>query len=185
MAEKTKISELKNKAIFLDRDGTINKDSGYVSEVKDFKFLLGALEALKILSKSDYKIIIITSQSGIGRGYYTHGDFFKVTDYMLNEFKKEKIRIDAIYFCHHAPEQECKCRKPETGLIKQAEKRFNINLKKSYVIGDKTSDIKLGKNAGCKTILLQTGKAGKDKKFIVKPDFVAKNLLDAVKNIRF
>lgn len=171
------------KAIFFDRDGTINEDKGYVGKVKDFKFLPKALDALKLLSKTKYKVIIITSQGGIGRGYYSHEDFMKINRYMLNEFKKEKIRIDAIYFCHHAPEERCNCRKPATGLIEQAKKRFNIDLKKSFVIGDKTSDIMLGKNVGCKTILVLTGKAGKDNKYSIKPDFVAKNLLEAVKII--
>jgi len=179
--------EQKNKAVFLDRGGVINEDKSndYIHKIKDFKFISRVLEALKILSKTDYKIIIVTNQSGIGRGYYKHEDFFKVTDYMLNEFKKEKIRIDAIYFCYHSPEQACKCRKPETLLLEKAKKRFNINCKKSFVIGDKTSDIMFGKKAGCKTILVQTGKAGKDGKYNVKPDYIAKNLLDAVKNIIF
>ncbi|MBU2496964.1 MAG: D-glycero-beta-D-manno-heptose 1,7-bisphosphate 7-phosphatase [Nanoarchaeota archaeon] len=180
MPGKTQVKE--NKAVFLDRDGVINEDKNndYIHKIKDFKFISRVLEALKILSKSKYKIIIITNQSGIGRGYYKHEDFFKVTNYMLKEFKKEKIRIDAIYFCHHSPEQACKCRKPETLLLEQAKKRFNINLKKSYVIGDKTSDIMLGKKAGCKTILLQTGKTGKDNKYNVKADYTCKDLLDSL-----
>ena len=172
---------MRTKAVFLDRDGTINEDKGYVGKVKDFKFLPRVLEALKKLSKSKYRIIIITSQSGIGRGYYTHKDFMKITKYMLDKFKKEKIRIDAIYFCHHAPEEKCNCRKPKTGLIEQAEKRFDINLKQSFVIGDKTSDIMLGKNAGCRTILLLTGKAGRDNQYKAKPDYICKDLLEAVK----
>lgn len=171
------------RAIFLDRDGTINEDLGYVYKEKDFKFIQGSLKALKKLSKTNFKVIIITSQSGIGRGYYSYKDFLKLTNHMLDEFKKEKVRVDAVYFCHHAPEDMCECRKPKTKMIEEAAKRFNIDLEESFVIGDKTSDILMGQRAGCKTILVLTGNAGKDGKFEVKPDFVVKNLLEAVEII--
>jgi len=173
----------KNGAIFLDRDGTINVDKSYVYRLEDFEFISGSLNALQLLSKTQYKLIIVTNQSGIGLGLYTQADYNKVTNYMLAEFKKHKIRVDKIYFCSHSPEKRCNCRKPQQQMIKNAQNEFNIDLKNSFVIGDKTSDIEFGKRAGCKTILLETGLAGKDGRFRVKPDFVCKNLLEAAKLI--
>ncbi len=170
-----------NGAVFLDRDGTINIDGGYLYRIKDFQFIPGAIEALKELSKADYKMIIITSQSGIGRGYYTDRDFQKLNGHMLKEMGKEGIRIDGVYYCPHAPEKNCICRKPETGMIKKASSEFEIDLKKSFVVGDKTTDIKMGENAGCRTVLVKTGLAGRDGRFEIKPDYTADDLHGAVK----
>jgi len=169
-----------NKAVFLDRDGVINVDKEYVHKIEDFDFIPRAIDALKILSKTNFKIIIVTDQSGIGRGYYTVKDYNAVTEYMLSEFNKNNIRIDEIYYCPHHPEENCECRKPNKKLILNAEKSFNLDLEKSYIIGDKTKDIMLGKNAGCKTIAVKTGKGGNDGEFDVKPDFIADDLSDAV-----
>ena len=169
-----------NKAAFLDRDGIINVDYGYVHEIEKFEFIPGVLDALKELTKSDFKIIIITDQSGIGRGYYTEEDYQTLTKYMLKEFEKNKIRIDKVYHCPHSPESKCSCRKPEIGMLEKAKKDFEIDFKKSYFIGDKTSDIQCGKNTGCKTILVKTGKAGNDMAYDVKPDFIAEDLKGAV-----
>jgi len=173
----------KDKAVFLDRDGTINIDDGYVYKTEDFKFIPDSLKALKLLSKTDYKLIIVTSQSGIGRKYYTIEDFNNLTKYMLDIFKKEGIRMEEVYFCPHSPEEGCECRKPNPGMINQALKKYDIDLKNSYVIGDKTSDIQLGANVGCKTILVKTGKAGEDKRYSAPPTHVVKDLLGAAKII--
>lgn len=178
---KERIGKRKNKAVMLDRDGVINVDCGYVHEIKNFEFIPEVLDALQELAKTEFKIIIITGQSGIGRGYYTEEDYQKLTKHMLKEFEKNSIRIDGIYYCPHSPGYGCSCRKPETGMVEKAKKDFNIDLKKSYFIGDKTSDIKCGKNAGCRTILVRTGKAGKDKRYDVRPDFVADDLYRAIK----
>ncbi len=172
-----------NRAVFLDRDGVINVDTGYVYRVKDFKFIPGVFTALRKLSASKFKCIIVTDQSGIGRGYYKKEDAEKVHKHMVKELSKRNIRIDKIYYCPHAPEEGCNCRKPKTALVQRAKKDFNINLSKSYFVGDKTKDIQTGKNAGCKTILVMTGKAGSDKEFDVQPDFQAKDLNEAVNYI--
>jgi D,D-heptose 1,7-bisphosphate phosphatase len=169
-----------NRAVFLDRDGTINVDTGYTYQIEGFKFIKGVFAALRKLSKTDFKSIVITDQSGIGRGYYAKEDTEKIHGYMLRELSKRGIRIDKIYYCPHAPEKGCHCRKPGTLLIRRAAKEFDLNLPKCYFVGDKTKDIQAGKNAGCKTILVMTGKAGKDHEFAVKPDFKAHNLLEAV-----
>jgi len=169
-----------NRAVFIDRDGTINIDYGYVHEIEKFEFIPRVLDALKKLTKTDFKIIIITNQSGIGRDYYKKEDYHKLTEHMLNEFKKNNIKIDAIYHCPHNPDDNCNCRKPNIEMIEKAKKDFNIDTKKSFFIGDRTKDIQCGKNAGCKTILVKTGDAGKEKKYDATPDFIADDLYNAV-----
>lgn len=171
------------RAVFLDRDGVINEDDGdYVYNIKDFKFIPRAFDSLKLLTKSKYKTIIVTNQGGIAKGVYSEKDMQKVHDFMFKEFKKHKIVVDELFYCPHYNEN-CDCRKPGIGMFKQAEKKFKINLSKSWMVGDKTSDIKAGKDAGCRTILVMTGHAGKDKRYDVKPDFITKNLYDAVTKV--
>lgn len=171
-----------NKAVFLDRDGTIIKDSGYTYKIEDLKFLRGSINALRILK--GFKLIIVTNQSGIGRGYYTTEDFIKLNNYMVNELDKKGISIEETYFCPHKPEDMCDCRKPNITFIKDAEKRYDIDLSKSYVIGDHPGDIEMGRNAGCKTVFVLTGHGKKHKDCLaIKPDSIAKNLLEAAKNI--
>ena len=166
------------KAIFLDRDGTIIKDAGYVHKIDDFELLPNAIKGLKLFK--NYKLFIITNQSGIGRGVYKTKDFLKFNNYLLKEFKKHNIKIKKIYYCPHKPDDDCECRKPKTKFLKDAEKEFNINLRESYVIGDMKSDFELGKNAGCKTIHVLTGHGIKHKNE-VKPNYFARDLLDAAK----
>ena len=169
-----------NRAIFLDRDGVINIDHGYVYEIKDFEFIPEALEALKTLSKSKYKLFVVTSQSGIGRKYFGIEDYEILTTHMLDIFKKKDIRIDRIYTCTHHPDDNCECRKPKIKFLLDAKREFNIDLTESFFIGDLEKDIKTGKKAGCKTILVLSGQTKNDKDFKVKPDFIAKDLYNAV-----
>ncbi len=142
------------KAIFLDRDGVINEDFGYVHKVEDFCFLPGVFEALRHFKALGYKLILITNQSGIGRGYYSEEDFQKLTDWMQERLAKEGVRLDAIYYCPHHPQQGCDCRKPEPGMITQAAKEHGIDLTNSWMIGDKPSDIEAAKRAGVGHIIL-------------------------------
>ncbi|MBI2151944.1 HAD family hydrolase, partial [Candidatus Woesearchaeota archaeon] len=160
-------------AIFLDRDGVLVEDIGFHYKIEDFKLTPNAVEGLKLLK--NYKLIIITNQSGIGRGYYTMKDFKIFNDYLIDELKKHSIKIEKTYVCPHKPEDNCECRKPKTKLIKDAEKDFNIDLKNSYMIGDKNIDVEMGHNAGCKSILVLTGNGMKEKGHS-KADYVAKDL---------
>jgi D-glycero-D-manno-heptose 1,7-bisphosphate phosphatase len=164
-----------NKAVFLDRDGTINVDKQYVHRIEDLEFIPGVLDALARLAKTDYRIIIITSQSGIGRGYYTQHDYEIFTKNMLNKIKRNGGRIDAVYFCPHGPDAGCECRKPKPKMILDAARDFDIDLSNSYMIGDKEADTRMGDLAGCKTISVMTGKGEKS-----EADYAAENLVDAI-----
>ncbi len=167
------------RAVFLDRDGTINVDHGYVYRISDFEFTKGAIEGLKEMQDAGLTLFIITDQSGIGRGYYTHEDFRKITSHLVAELEKNGIRIKKTYYCPHSPEDNCECRKPNTKMLLDAKNEYGIELEKSYVIGDKESDILAGKRAGCKTILVLTGQTRDPDECRTKPDFVAKDLIEA------
>ena len=167
-----------NKAIFIDRDGVIVEDAGFVHRIEDFKLIPNAIEGLRLLK--DYKLFIVTNQSGIGRGYFKLEDFFDYNNRVLKELKNHDIKIQKTYYCPHKPEDNCECRKPKTKFLKDAEKEFSIDLKKSFIIGDRKSDFEMGKNAGCKTIHVLTG-YGVNAKNEVKPDYFASDLLDAAK----
>jgi len=175
------------KAIYLDRDGTLNDDLyGYVHKVKDFKLLFGVVEGLRSLSK-EFIFVVVTNQSGIGRKIYTEGDMEKFNEKLIEELKKENIEIKKIYFCRHTPEDNCNCRKPSIKYIKQAEKEFDIDLKNSWVIGDHPSDIEMGIKSGCRNVYMLTGHGKKHLEDLEKkdfnPNFVAENFLQAAKFI--
>lgn len=143
------------KALFLDRDGVINVDKAYVSKIEDFEFCEGVFEALRHFQSLGYLLIIVTNQSGIGRGYYTQKDFDTLTAWTLQELLHVNIRIDAVYHCPHAPEANCACRKPKSGMFKEAIEAFDIDVTQSWMIGDKESDIEAALGAGVtQTILL-------------------------------
>lgn len=143
-----------NKVIFLDRDGTINKDDGYISSPDDFHFLPNAIEALKLMKQTGFLLIIITNQSGIGRNYYTEEDYHKVTDKMITTLKANNLVIDDCFYCPHSPESNCDCRKPGTGMIEQAIEKWNVDISKSFFIGDKLTDIQAGNACNLETILI-------------------------------
>jgi len=147
------------KAVFLDRDGVINIDKAYVSKIEDFEFCEGVFETLGHFQKLGYLLILVTNQSGIGRGYYSEEDFQKLTSWMRQELLHVKITIDAVYHCPHAPETNCACRKPKSGMFEEAIKAFDIDVTHSWMIGDKPSDIEAALGAGItNTILLGKNK---------------------------
>lgn len=172
----------KNRAIILDRDGTILIDLGYVHKIEDFKLYPNTTEALKLLK--DFKFFIITNQSGIGRGIFSEEDFYKFNDHLVNELKKEGLKIEKTYFCKHTPEENCDCRKPSIKFIKEIEKNYKVDLENSYVIGDHPIDIEMGNNAGCKTVYVLTDHGEKHITYLdikSRPTIIRKNLLDAAK----
>lgn len=136
-----------HKAIFLDRDGVINVEKNYLYKIEDFEFIDGVFETLKYLQELGYKLFIITNQSGVGRGYYSLEDFSLLTIWMKKEFSKNGIEISQVELCPHAPDENCECRKPKTGMIDNILKNFDIDLENSWLIGDKSSDISCANNA--------------------------------------
>lgn len=139
-----------NKALFLDRDGVINIEKDYLYKIEDFEFIDGIFEVCKYYQDLDYKVFIVTNQSGIARSFYTEKDFLTLTTWMINEFAKQGINISKVYFCPHHPDitGKCECRKPKPGMLLDAAKEFDIDLKNSTIIGDKERDIEAGLNAG-------------------------------------
>ncbi|MFH1133484.1 MAG: HAD family hydrolase [Nanoarchaeota archaeon] len=169
------------KAIFLDRDGTINKDKGYVHKAEDFELLPQAAQGLKTMAKLGFRLVIITSQSGIGRGFYTEKDMHRTHDHL--KALLGGIKIDAIYFCPHHGEhgigrykKDCDCRKPKPGMLLDAQRDLDLDLSKSFMVGDHVRDMEMGKAAGCKTIRIGERCA--------HADFAARDLLEAARIIK-
>jgi len=177
----------KQRAIFLDRDGVINIEVNYLSDPKDFVFIDGTIEALKILKEKGYLLIVITNQSGIARGYYDQERLAKIHSKMTDILKDHEMVLDDIFFCPHHPKFTglCDCRKPNPGMILKAADKYRINLEESYMVGDTLKDIKAGRNAGCQTALVLTGHGAQEKKKIkeIKPHFIYPNLFEFAKNI--
>jgi len=152
-------------AVFLDRDGVINKERDYVHTIDEFHFIDGVFDACREMSRAGYRLIIITNQAGIARGYYTEEDFHHLTKWMLNEFQKHGIQVDGVYHCPRHPvhgvgdyRRDCDCRKPAPGMILRAAKEHSLDLRHSILVGDKTTDIEAGRAAGVGCcILLLTG----------------------------
>ena len=169
-----------NKAVFLDRDGTLIEEKNYLSNKKDIKFLDGIFEGLKKLQK-DYLLIIITNQSGVARGYFDEEKVIEINSEIKKQLLDHGVVITDIFYCPHHKDGiidkysiECNCRKPKTGLIDIAVEKYNIDLSKSYVIGDKDSDILLAKNTGCKSILVKNKNYTNE----IKPNYVINNICD-------
>ena len=139
-----------NKAVFLDRDGTLIVDKAYMHRLEDFELINGVVPALRKFKEMGYLLIIITNQSGIGRGYYTIEEANRFSDYVLQQLADSQCPIDAVYMCPHAPEEHCQCRKPSPYLIQKAISEWNISAAESYMFGDKDIDVECGNNAGVK-----------------------------------
>ncbi len=141
-------------AILLDRDGTINVDYGYMHDPARLEFIPGVVDSLKRLSEMGYTLIIITNQSGIGRGYFTEEQYLEFNDALVATLKGEGIEIAATFMCPHAPGEECKCRKPYPFMVLEAIEQFGIDAERSYMFGDKESDVQCGEAAGVKSRLI-------------------------------
>ena len=180
------------KIIFLDRDGVINEYPGdyqYVTTWKDFHFLPKVTTSLKRLSDNGYKIFIVSNQAGVSKGIFSQEALDNITQNMLKEIKDSGVKIEAVYYCIHRDEDNCSCRKPRTGLIDMAfnslKKTNKENFENCFFIGDTMRDIQTGKAAGCKAILVYSGKEKPQNKdnWTIQPDFTAKDLSEAVELI--
>lgn len=173
-------------AVFLDRDGTLIVEVNYLSTPDKVELCPGADKAIKELNELKLPAILVTNQSGIGRGLFnvkTLEAIHKKLKYLLNAGAKAKL--DAVYYCPHTPEDGCTCRKPELGMVETAKKQLNIDPGLSYFVGDKECDIVFGKNAGGKAVLVLTGYGKETKSGLkVKPDFIAKDICEAVNWIK-
>jgi D-glycero-D-manno-heptose 1,7-bisphosphate phosphatase len=177
------------KFIFLDRDGVINKDPGgwtehgYVTRWEDFHFIAGATDALKMLSKAGFRVIIISNQAGVGKGYFSQASLDEVTRKMIQTVSRNGGNVEDVFYCTHRSDEDCPCRKPKSGLLEQASKKYNIDVRDTYFVGDSKADIEAGMMIGAKTVLVFSGKTSfaDMKSWDVRPDHTFDNLLDAVK----
>ncbi|MEZ4526924.1 MAG: D-glycero-beta-D-manno-heptose 1,7-bisphosphate 7-phosphatase [Desulfobacterales bacterium] len=177
------------KTVFLDRDGVINKDSpDYIKNWGEFEFLPGSVEAIRRLTEKGFDIILITNQSGIGRGIIAPNDLEHMHLMMQEKIREAGGKIQDIFFCPHRPDENCECRKPRPGLIWHAQKKYGIDLASAWMIGDSAKDMECAVNAGCgRHILVQTGNGTEAEKALaekgIRPTYVEKNLLTAAERI--
>ena len=169
-------------AIFLDKDGTLIMDKNYSYKIEDIEFIPRVFQGLKQLEKN-YNLFIITNQSGIAKGYFTKKDTEKQLDFIVKSLNKKGIKIRKYSYCPHSNKENCECRKPKTKMLDDLIKKYKINTKKSFVIGDKLTDIETGKKLNIKTVLVMTGKTKKPINQKISPNFIAKDLYEASKII--
>jgi D-glycero-D-manno-heptose 1,7-bisphosphate phosphatase len=178
--------EIMKRAVFLDRDGTINVEKEYLYRSADFEFIPGAPEAIKILNRAGIMVVVVTNQSGVARGYYTEEDVEILHRHIAGQLESCGAYVDAWLFCPHHPAGRgsyalpCNCRKPLPGMLTEASRRYGINLEDSTMIGDKRADIEAGEAAGCRTILVRTGYGTAEEPYITPQTTVCDDLLSAV-----
>ena len=171
------------KAIFLDRDGTINVDVDYLHQIDQLEFIDGTIEALALLKMQGYRLIVISNQSGIGRGYFGVQEVEQLHAYMNHVLQEHHAEVDAFYYCPHIEQDMCSCRKPRTGLIDRAVEEWNIDLSRSYMVGDREADVMTAVNAGCRYGLLLSGHRVSGILQERYKDHLYKNLWDFVQHI--
>ncbi len=173
-------------AIFIDRDGVINKDHGYISKVDDFEYIDGVFDACKAFKEMGYLLVLVTNQSGIARGYYTEDEFIALTEWMDWNFADKGVEFDGIYYCPHHPDhgneiyrKECECRKPKAGMFNSAAEFLKIDMTRSVMIGDKGDDMRAAKTANVHTkLLVRTGKP-----ITVEDEALADAVLDSLSDV--
>lgn len=175
-------------AVFLDRDGTINEEVGYLNHLSRLRLIRGVGKALRTLQERGIRLFVVTNQSGPARGYFPVELVDIVNEEIRKRLRKQNVIIEDFFVCLHHPEEACSCRKPKTGLIEMAFAKYPIDRERSYVIGDRVTDIELAKNAGLKGILVLTGYGRGELEYVlprksVRPDYIAEDLFDAVNYI--
>jgi D-glycero-D-manno-heptose 1,7-bisphosphate phosphatase len=175
-------------AIFIDRDGTLNELVGYLNHISQFRLYPWAAEAIRVIRQSGFLAVLVTNQSGIGRGLFPEDLVRAVHDRLQETLREAGTRLDGIYYCSHDPSDECECRKPSPGMLLQAKNDLDIDLTRSWVIGDSYSDLEMGWNTGAKAALVLTGygKGGLENhryEWSRQPDIIAPNLFRAAMEI--
>jgi D-glycero-D-manno-heptose 1,7-bisphosphate phosphatase len=185
-----------NRGVFLDRDGTINEEVNYLRHPDQLRLIVGAAEAIKRLNEAGFKIVICTNQAGVARGYFSEPALQQIHLELIKMLRAQDAHVDAIYYCPHHPtagigvyKTDCNCRKPKPGLLQKAARELDIDLRQSFVVGDKPADLRAGDAVGCRTILVRTGYGFESEKELVgskapsrgefQPDHIADNLLEA------
>src|SRR5262245_33388569 len=176
------------KAIFMDRDGTVSEEIGYMYDAGLYRPFPWTGPAIRKINESGMKAILITNQSGVERGYFTESTVHEVHDLLQSELSRHSARLDAIYFCPHQPETGCACRKPKPGMLIRAQRDLGIDLSQSFMIGDRYLDVDVALAAGTRSVLLMTGNGQTEfEKYRDvprrQPDFIARNLLNAIESI--
>ena len=171
-------------AVFLDRDGTITEEVGYLNHISRFRMLSGVAVAIRRLHEAQMPVVVVTNQSGVGRGYFPESLVREVHERMISELAAEGARLDGVYYCPHVGADECQCRKPRTGMLERAAAELRLDLKKSFVVGDRGGDVELARRAGSRSIFVRTGfgegeLAWHAANWPHQPDFVAKDLTEA------
>ena len=175
------------RAVFLDRDGTINVEKDYLYQAKDFEFIPGVPEAVRLLNQAGVLVVVVTNQSGVARGYYSEDDVESLHRHIASELEKSGAHVDAWLYCPHHPDGrgsyslQCSCRKPLPGMLHEAAVRYDIDLENSTIIGDKLADIEAGKAAGCRTVLVRTGYGANEERHVGPHTVVCDDLLSAVR----
>lgn len=174
------------RAVFLDRDGTINQEKDYLYRIEEFEFVPGTPEAIKLLNEAGILVVVVTNQSGVARGYYTEDDVEILHRYIARELEAYGARVDAWFYCPHHPDGKdsyslpCRCRKPLPGMLLDAACQLDIDLKSSVMIGDKRADIEAGIAAGCRPILVRSGYGAVEEIYLSNSVDVCDDLLAAV-----
>jgi D-glycero-D-manno-heptose 1,7-bisphosphate phosphatase len=192
--------KVKKPAVFMDRDGTINEQMGYINHQSRFKILKRVPEAIRLLNDNEFLTIMVSNQSGVARDYFPIDLVYDVHSYLEKELQEKGAYMDGIFFCPHYPSgkikkysSECDCRKPKTGMLDQAQAAFDIDMSRSYVVGDRYTDMEFAEKAGLKGILVKTGYGMGDIEYVmpqkdVKPAYIAEDLFDGaqwiINNIR-
>ncbi|HEM49084.1 MAG TPA: D-glycero-beta-D-manno-heptose 1,7-bisphosphate 7-phosphatase [Caldithrix sp.] len=184
------------KAVFLDRDGTINEEMGYINHASRFIIFDFVPEAIKILNECGFLVLIVTNQSGVARGYFSEELLISLHNNLIAKVEKNQAKIEKIYYCPHHPNEgikkyklDCNCRKPKPGMIEMARDEYNIDLGDSYIIGDRYKDVQFGQNMGLHTIMVLTGYglgeySYQNKDWPTQPEYICNNLLDAANLIK-
>lgn len=175
------------RAVFLDRDGTINIEKEYLYRSADFEFIPGAVEAIRLFNQAGIMVVVVTNQSGVARGFYTEDDVENLHRHISTILKSFGAHVDAWLYCPHHPDGRgsyalpCNCRKPLPGMLQEAARRYDIDLETSTMIGDKRADIEAGKAAGCRTLLVRTGYGAHEEQYVDPQTTVCDDVLSAAK----